>query len=60
MRIGKCQDRSVGRNQRGSVFGVPGLYQIGERHDLEVPPWDLWRPLGIGKLAGLLPLNPPT
>ena len=38
-------------------FGVPGLSRIGERHCLEVPPWDLWRPLGLGKLAGLSPLT---
>ena len=26
-------------------FGVPGLFRIGERHNLEVPPLDLYRPL---------------
>ena len=34
-------------------FGVPGLFRNGERHNFEVPPWDLWRPLSLGKLAGL-------
>ena len=38
-------------------FGVPALSRIGERRSLEVPPWDLWRPLGLGKLAGLSPLT---
>ena len=37
-------------------FGVPGLSRIGERHRLEVPPWGLWRPLALVKLAGLSPL----
>ena len=47
MRIGKCQDTSVGRNQREVLVLKlhPGLSQIGECHNLEVPPWDLWRPL---------------
>ena len=35
--------------------GVPRLFRNGERHSLEVPPWDLWRLLGLGKLAGLPP-----
>ena len=38
-------------------FGVPGHSRISGRHGLEVPPWDLWRPLGLGKLAGLSPLT---
>ena len=38
-------------------FGAPRLSRIGERHSLEVPPWDQWRPLGLGKLAGLPPLT---
>ena len=38
-------------------FGVPGLFRNGERHNFEVPPWDLWRPLSLGELAGLPPLT---
>ena len=38
-------------------FGAPGLSQIGERHSLEVPPWVLWRPLGLDKLVGLPPVT---
>ena len=37
--------------------GVPGLSQTGERHSLEVPPQDLWRPLGLDKLVGLPPVT---
>ena len=44
----------VGTRDHG--FGVPRLFRIGERHNLEVSPWDLWRPLGLRKLAGLPPL----
>ena len=35
---------------RDHCFEVPGLSRIGERQNLEVPPWDLWRPLGLGNL----------
>ena len=38
-------------------FRVPGLSRVGERHSLEVPPWVLWRPLGLGEPAGLSPLT---
>ena len=38
-------------------FGVLGLFRNDERHNLEVPPWDLWRPLSLGELAGLPPLT---
>ena len=44
-------------NQRSLYFGLPGLSRIGERHNLEVPPLDLWRPLGLGKFAGLPALD---
>ena len=37
--------------------GVPELSQIGERHSLEVPPQDLWRPPGLDKLVGLPPVT---
>ena len=40
---------------RDHCFGVPRLSQMGELHSLEVPPWDPWHPLGLGKLVGLSP-----
>ena len=49
--MGRCQDISVGRNQR-SLFGAPGLSQIGGSHELEVPSWDLRRPLSLDNIAG--------
>ena len=38
-------------------FGVPGHSGVGERHSLEVQPWYLWRPLGLGKFAWLSTLT---
>ena len=42
MRMGRCQLVVI----RGPCFEAPGLSQIGGCQNLEVPPWDLPRPLG--------------
>ena len=57
MRIGKDARTDLLVATRDHCFGGPGLSRIGERHNLEVSPWDLCRPLGLGKLARLPPSN---
>ena len=42
---------------RDHCFGVPGLSQIGERHNFEGAPWDLSIFLCLGKFAGLPPFT---
>ena len=47
----------LSNDTKDHCFGVPGLSRIGERRGLEVPPWDLRRPLGLSNLVGLPPLT---
>ena len=41
-RMGRCQLVVI----KGPCLEAPGLSQVGGCHNLEVPPWDLPRPLG--------------